>query len=258
MKNTLSTVHKALQVLQEISNDINNEVSVSNLAERLGYPKSVTHRLVTSLVQDKFLEQDPISKKYSIGYRSFLVGIKYRSFDRLSSIAEPYIMSMIAELNKPCSSYIGVLDDTDVVFLSVFFASKPIRIESAKQGEHRPVHTTALGKSILAKLSTNEFNSLVRRIEFTPMTSNTIVDIDRLQKEIDIIKQRGYAIADQESLEGVTSVGAAIAPSRLLLSGFSISIPSIIVTKDLIMTLGNAIQVTANKIEQAVRDYYLI
>lgn len=256
--NTLSTVQKALRVLLEISCAVNTEVGVTKLAERLGYPKSVTHRLLTTLVQEKFLEQDPVTKKYSIGYRSFFVGIKYRSFDRLSSIAEPYIQSMIDELDKPCSGYIGVLDDKDVVFLNVHFAPKPIRIESAKQGDRRPAHTTALGKSILAKLSTSEINSLVHRIDFTPMTANTIVDIDHLLKEITTIKLRGYAMADQESLEGVTAVGAAIAPSRLLLSGLSVSVPSAIVTKELITTLGNAVRDTASKIEQAVRDYYLL
>lgn len=77
-------------------------------------------------------------------------------------------------------------------------------------GKTAPLHATALGKAILAHLPQSHLEELLSVIRLTPQTSKTITSSDDLYKELQEVKEKGYAVDNEEFEEGVRCIAAPI------------------------------------------------
>lgn len=201
----LSSVAAALQVLQAFSAE-EPEIGITVLAHRMGLAKSTVHRLVTTLVSEGFLEQNPHDGRYRLGLSLFALGTLVRRRMDVSHQSRPHLDFLRDQSNE--TVHLAVLDQSDIIYLYNLESRQAIRMQSYL-GVRKPAFCTSEGRAILA-FSAPEVLSRVLRQGLQARTPKTKSDSVSLLKELQQIRQKGYAVDDEESEEGMRGIAAPI------------------------------------------------
>jgi IclR family acetate operon transcriptional repressor len=183
------------------------ELTITKLAERTGLPKSTVIRLVSILVERRYLERPIDSESVRIGVRAFEVGSIYIQSTSLEAEARP-IMARLAEETGQTAN-LGILDERDVVHLAVVHPDRPLRYW-ATVGKREGAHYTGLGKVLMAALNPEQLNRFLGAGPLIRKTERTLVDPATLRAEIGRVRKRGYGIDDEESNPGILCIAAPI------------------------------------------------
>jgi IclR family KDG regulon transcriptional repressor len=187
--------------------EADGDLGVTDVAAALSLDKSVVHRILTTLVQVQFAEQDGDTRKYRIGVRAWAIGRKFTQRNSVEDRVVPHLRAIVEETGG--TGYVGALDGHDIVYLAVVHGSGAFRVH-VDVGARLPAHASALGKALLAELPADEREQYLRTVELTPRTDSTIVSLEEFARELDATKERGFAINRGESRRGVGAVAAAI------------------------------------------------
>lgn len=197
---------RALAILESFSPEA-TELGVRELSRLLHLDKSIVHRLARTLTMHGFLEQNPQTLRYRIGPRVFQVGQQYAPAARLTEAALPILRSLAHE--HQLNTYLGVLQQDTVLYLVALQSTGPIAIR-ATPGSRARLHSTALGKVLLAA----ETDALAARLlgpgPLARLTPATLVEPGAVLAQLAEVRQRGFAISDEENLPGVFAVGAPV------------------------------------------------
>lgn len=181
---------------------------LKDLSAEVGLHVSTTHRLLASLVSRGYVQKDIETGKYRLTVRLFEIGSRAIGGMTLVSVSRPYLERLAAETGE--TVHLVARNSDDVVYLY-----KEDRRESAIHmasfvGLRSPMYRTAVGKSILALLSEEEVRRIWDRSNIEPLTPNTIVRYDDLLENLAIIRQRGWAMDNEENELGVLCIAAPI------------------------------------------------
>ncbi len=155
-------------------------------------------RLITTLMSEDFIEYKDTSKEIVL---SDLVKKIVEKDDRDKIVQKTHsLLDEIFYLTQECS-YIGILDNNSVLYLNKVDKSKRVLKTRNSIGLHAPLHTNGFGKILIA-FSDIDINSLTLQ----KFNNNIITSVTKLQKEIELIKERGYAIGNEEHEFGLKSV----------------------------------------------------
>jgi len=189
---------KGLHVLKEIMSST-KPLTANILCQKLEIDKSTMSRLVTTLMSESFIEYKDNTKEIIL---SDIVRKIVNKDDRDKIIEKTKgLLDEIFYLTNECS-YIGILDNNSTLYLNQVDKSNRVLKTRNSVGLHSPLHSSAFGKILIA--FTSQFD--IEKLELTKFTSNTITSVTKLQKEIDLIKERGYAIGSEEHEFGLKSV----------------------------------------------------
>jgi IclR family transcriptional regulator, KDG regulon repressor len=201
----LSSVAAAIKLLNAFSED-ETEFGISNLAKRLGLAKSTVHRLATTLVADRLLEQDPHSGKYRLGIALFRLGALVRRRMDASNEARPFLFDLRKKTNE--TVHLAILDGAEIMYVYYLESTQAIRMRS-DLGGRKPAYCTAEGQAILA-FGPSEVVERVAKRGLRARTPQTITDVNKLLKALQLVRQRGYAMDDEESEIGMRCIAAPI------------------------------------------------
>ena len=201
----LSSVANALRLVKTFS-DEEYEIGISGLARRLGLAKSTVHRLASTLCEEGMLEQNPQDGKYRLGLVLFEVGALVRRRMDFTAEARPYLRSLMATTGE--TVHLAVLDHGSVLYIITHESRQAIRM-SGSVGTRAPVHSTAVGKALLAFQPDEVVDGVLAR-GLPASTPNTLTDARALRRELVAVRSRGYAIDDEESEVGLRSIAAPI------------------------------------------------
>ncbi len=198
-------------------------LGLAQIAERTGRPKQTLHRVLGQLEDLGLVTREPIGARYRpgaslIGLSRDVLGGSFRVFPR-----HLILQQLVDRVGESCN--IGILDQASVLYLDRVECEWPLRWH-LKPGSRVPLHSTSLGKLLLAGLPPPERRRLMARLKLERFTERTITDPGRLEEECRQIAAQGYATNNQESHAGLISVAVAIplAPGRSL-AGLSIHAP---------------------------------
>ena len=203
---TLSTVRNAARVLKAFRTR-EESIGVSELARRLALGKSNVHRLLTTLVAEGLLEQDPHGGGYRLGIVMFELGEAVKVHLDLHAAAGPVLVRLREQTGE--SSQVGVLDGDEVVYVDRLESAYSLRLFT-ETGRRVPAHGTSSGKVLLAHLTESAREAYLARRPLPRLTPHTITDPDALRAEIAAVRARGWAEAINERELGVASVAAPI------------------------------------------------
>jgi IclR family transcriptional regulator, KDG regulon repressor len=219
-------LHKTLDILENIrsysSNDKPAGVKLSDLARAVDMPKATVYRILSTLESRGFLDRSE-DGGYRIARKLFDLQPRHPIEQILNRVAPP----KMEELAKSCRETVnlGILDGGEVVVVNTVESPQTIRM-SSKIGNRRCLHTTAIGKVLLAALPEKEMLRLIRLKGLPRLTPYTIVNRTALITEIDRVRERGYAIDNQENELDGRCIGAPIAgPDGRVVAALSISGP---------------------------------
>jgi DNA-binding IclR family transcriptional regulator len=184
---------------------------VSELARDLELPVSSTHRLLTGMIPLGFVGFDPDRRQYHLGLRVFELGRRVASARRLSDVALPVMRRVTKATGEP--TLLGVLAGEEFMYVERVEGQRLAQIRGSA-GERGPLHTTALGKALMAFLPEDEQDALIGRLSLDEAGPRAITDSDRLREELASTRERGYAVNDEELEEGVCAVGVPVLDGR--------------------------------------------
>jgi IclR family KDG regulon transcriptional repressor len=204
-RNRLSSVATAIRLLKAFSEE-EQEIGVSALAQKLGVSKSTVHRLAVTLVSEGLLEQNPATERYRLGIGLFGLGTLVRRRMDLSTESRPLLFELRERTDE--TVLLGVPTETDIMYVYNLESRQALRMRS-DIGVHRPGYCTAVGRAIFAFAP----QDVVERLLSGPLvkrTPKTIVDPDRLREIFGEVRQKGYALEDEESEAGIRCIAAPV------------------------------------------------
>ncbi|EOC99913.1 IclR family transcriptional regulator [Caldisalinibacter kiritimatiensis] len=247
MKEVVQSVDRALTILEVLS-DYEAGLGITEISEKIQLHKSTIHRLLSTLIYKGYVEQDEKTSKYKLTLKLFELSNKNIEKIDVLSVAKPFLKELVEKANE--AVHLVVLDGTDIVYIDKVESKNTIRMHS-KIGKRSPVYCTAVGKSILAHLTDNEIVKIWNDSIIKKFTDYTITDLETLKKELELIKESGYAVDNEENELGVRCVGAPIFDYRGdVCSAISVSGPTMRITKDKVEELGKLVIEYSQKISE--------
>jgi DNA-binding IclR family transcriptional regulator len=200
----ISSIGRAIAVLG-CFNERRRALTLSEISKKSLLPMSSTHRVVAELVTGGFLVRGS-DRKYRIGTRVWSIGQLAPVSDQLRHRALPTLARLYEETGENIT--LAVLDRGQALYVDRIGGERSVHT-GARAGGHLPLHTTGVGKVLLAWQTPEAIEKyLSRPLERT--TPYSIVDPVKLKKELEETRERGYAVARQESTAGNGSVAVPI------------------------------------------------
>lgn len=205
---TVQAVTRALSLLEIIAGE-GGAVSLSELAKKARLKPATTHRLLTTMMNRGFIEQDPVSLRYHLGIKTFEIGNAALSVNDLRSVSRLFLKSLAEQVNE--TTNLAILDGVEVVYIDQWESTNIVIVKMfARVGSRGPAYCTGTGKVLLADLSEAEVRKRFEKVDFIKFTDFTVVDIDKLIGELRQVRKDGYALDFSERDEGVVCVAAPI------------------------------------------------
>ena len=198
------TVEKALKVLELLST-YDTPVRLAELSRELGMNKSTTYRMLETMGQHGFVQQDEPNGRYMITTKLWEIGV--RAFQRLDIRAwgRPYLEQIGRDVGE--TSILAIADGQDVVIIEKCDSAQAVQAFSPL-GSRTPIHCSSLGKAFLMVDTDEKIKRL--RLPLKPFTDKTLTTVTALRADIAKATAEGVAVAFDEFDEGVSGVAAPV------------------------------------------------
>ncbi|MEN0613905.1 IclR family transcriptional regulator [Klebsiella indica] len=245
----MSILNNTAAVLQLMSR-LKRSVTVSDVVEHLGYPKSTASRLLKQLSETGFLERDSRTRAYQPSLLLLEVTWLVRHNSNLSDHIEQMLQPLCQQTGH--TGYISMLSGQDVLVLRVMPGMHALRVIT-HPGTRSPAWGTSTGRALLAYLNDNELETQYRPI-LTP-NGEASMSLATLQQQIQVIRHRQWASAINESVPGAASVSSAVRdPHTGEMLAFCLTFPSSIATEQEVSQLGERVRNVARQVGKTVGD----
>ncbi|MCJ8309601.1 MAG: IclR family transcriptional regulator [Rhizobiaceae bacterium] len=202
----VATNLRTLLILEAVAAS-DRPLSPTEINRDIGLPKQSIHRLCQTLVEEGFLIREVSGKKLEAAPRTLRMA-RGLTTSRHLNIARHQVLTSISAATKETVNFV-VPEFDGMTYLDRVETDWIFRIE-LPIGSRVPFHCTASGKCYLASLDAKQFNDVVGTIRFEPRTPNTITSKEQLQSEIQVIRERGYAIDNEELFRDMCALAVPV------------------------------------------------
>jgi DNA-binding IclR family transcriptional regulator len=225
-KHPVRTTEKTLALVEQLMED--GPCGVTDLSNELSMGKSAVHNHLTTLRKHGYVLKD--DDEYQIGLKFLEIGGRVRKSMEFYQVAEPEVKSLAAETGELAN--LLVEEQGMGVYLIRAKGDEAVDLDTYA-GLRTHLHTTALGKAILAHLPTSRVEEIVEHRGLERATPDSIGTREELFEELDEIRERGYAVDDGERLAGLRCLAAPVkASSGEVLGAISVSAPASRISDD--------------------------
>jgi len=227
---TLKTTETSFDIIEYIK-DVDG-ATLDKLATNLNLAKSTVHAHVTTLAERGYLTK--VGNQYEIGLEFFHLGVYARDRNPAYQLALENVRGLARTTNEESTFSVEAFGRVITLFDTIGYeADQNQNVGVFRIGQYHDMHCTAVGKALLAAYSDDRVVSIINRRGLPAQTSNTITEKADLIEELEKIRERGYAINDEEYIEGHRSVAVAVRePNEEILGALSIQGPSYRLTVD--------------------------
>lgn len=235
----VQVLDRAVNILEFISRQNDGEAGLPELAAALNLHKTTAHRIAQVLESRGLLRRGPNSNRYRLGLHLYDLGCRALDQVNLCDEARPIMTRVAFEVGE--TTHLAVLDRAEVLYIERVEAQRSLTMGS-KLGARNPVHCTALGKAILAWSPEAEVDQILAGRRLEARTRNTITSALSLKRELGRIRERGFAIDDEEIEAGIRCISAPVLnPMNRAVAAISVSGPAARITPSRFQFVGKAI-----------------
>ncbi|WP_079154453.1 IclR family transcriptional regulator [Streptomyces subrutilus] len=199
-----SALEKSLRILEAVAAP-GGPHRLAEVTAAAAVPKSSTFRILASLAEQGFVRQE--------GDGRYGVGPRLRGLSALVSGGEPASIGRILdELRQAAGGqtvHLALHSGRTVTYVRKLESEQPFRTAS-RVGMRMPLHTTAIGKSILAHLPEEEVRELLTATGLAPRTERTVTSKEALYAQLAEVRSRGFALDDEENEPSIRCIGAPV------------------------------------------------
>jgi len=203
--NNVKSVLKAYLIMEEL--DIAGELSLGDLSKRLSMDKATVHRIINTIKDAGYINQNRDNKKYYNSLKLLAMGNRAMEKTGVKHIARPYLEDLAEKTGETIN--LGVMVDSNVIYIDKIESNSSIKV-SLGIGTSVPIYCSGLGKAGLAFLPEKELSNILKIITYEKFTENTIEDEDQFLKALNIVKEKGFSLDDEEFVIGLICFGAPI------------------------------------------------
>ncbi|MER6256724.1 IclR family transcriptional regulator [Streptomyces sp. NPDC001584] len=232
-----SAVEKSLRVLEAVAAP-GGPHRLADVTAAAAVPKSSTFRILASLIDQGFVRQEADSR--------YGVGPRLRGLSALVGAGEPAgIGHVLGELRRATGQtvHLALHSGRTITYIrKLENEDQPFRTAS-RVGMRMPLHTTAIGKSILALLPAEEVRELIGATGLPRRTPHTLTTARALDAQLAAVRARGFAVDDEENEPAIRCIGAAIpGPAGRPVGGVSITTVTFLVSREEIEAFAPALR----------------
>lgn len=199
-------VGKALGLLVLLGDEPRG-ASAAGLSRRAELPFSTTYRLLGSLTRDGFVDYEPDGRRYHLGLRVFQLGQRVSNHHGFAGTALPILRRVTDETGE--ATILSVRDGQHHLTVNKVDGPQTFRVTS-DPGHLGALHTTSVGKALIAFAEDATRTKLVEELELEPLTALSLTDRDAFRAEIELVRRRGYATMDEENELGMRAVAVPV------------------------------------------------
>jgi DNA-binding IclR family transcriptional regulator len=206
--NPFLSIEKAFRILEFLA--AHSPRGVTEIADALGLKKSSVSRLLKALAELGYAEQTAQRGQYRMSPQILILARCYLEDDRLAKEAQPILRELAQTLRA--SAHLAVLAGGDLVIVAKEPSPEHIQVIT-RVGGRTPLHASALGKVLLADLP-DKTRAAILGERLVRYTDKTITDLRKFLKELDEVREQGFAIELEEEHLGVGCIGAPVRDDR--------------------------------------------
>jgi IclR family acetate operon transcriptional repressor len=184
---------------------------VSELAGRVGLPKSGVHRLLAHLVDRGWVEQDPATHRYRLTLRFALIGKRFLASSRVEDLCQPILEELARETSELVR--MSFVQDRRLIWLASAQGAPPGLMYAPSMMGRIPLHATANGKAWLSTLPLEEAIAILLEDglrESSATGPRAIRDLECMVEELRRTVERGFAVALEEAEPGIVAIAAPV------------------------------------------------
>jgi DNA-binding IclR family transcriptional regulator len=237
----MDATEKTLSVLDSLEGA---QSRLGDIAERADLPKSTVHRILRRLVERGYARAEG-DGAYALGPRVLTMASDLLDRIDATTLASPVVRALHADVGH--TVHFAMLSDDAAVYLEKLVDPDLPYQTASRVGGRIPLHCTAIGKALLAELPALPRLSLERR------TPRTLVSVEALRAELARVRERGFAIDDEENERNIRCVGAAVRDhTGVATHAVSVSALTVELSFDDALALGPRVMAAADAVSEAL------
>jgi len=207
MRSQFKSLLRAIDILDLLEE--NAALSVTDISDLLAFPRSTTYKYLAVMREYRMVDYDQILEKYKLGMKLFEFGTAVQNRIAIDRIAHPYMEELSDHLGETVG--LTVLDGNHALYIEkVEPGSSNTMVLLLRKGIRFPLHAGAASKILLAHQQDERIEGFLKTQRLVKYTEKTIVDPDKLRKEIKAIRKAGYAFSEEEIDLGVRALAAPV------------------------------------------------
>jgi DNA-binding IclR family transcriptional regulator len=219
MKENLS-MHKGFAIIEHLSK--HGELGIHRLSEDLDMNKSTVFRFLSTLCSLGYVQQNPVSRQYSLTFKFFQIGREINLNLTLASQVRPFMEMLLKETGE--SVHLAVLQGLKVLYIDQVESTNSLRV-NVEIGKTFPAYSVGVGKAILAFMPETEVIGLFQEEVFIKFTEKTINSLDDLLEDLKKVRERGYALDDEECMAELACIAVPLFSSGAPAAAMSVTFP---------------------------------
>lgn len=219
---TRDMVGKALSLLTMLG-DHPHGIVASALARQSGFPLSTAHRLLGTLVREGYAKFDPSTKHYTVGLRIFQLAQSVAVAYGFAGMTRPILEGVSAITQE--ATLLAVLDGERQLYVHTIPGPRQVSVVG-EPGTHGPLHCTAVGKVLIAFSPPALREHLVSTIALDSCTAKTITARAEFRAEIERVRARGYAVADEEHELEIRAISVPVFVNKEVVAAVATAAPA--------------------------------
>ncbi|MBC7375294.1 MAG: IclR family transcriptional regulator [Frankiales bacterium] len=216
---TVQSVDRALLLLELLA-QAGGRLPITELAQRSDLSLATAHRLLASLSVRGYVRQDA-DRRYALGTALLPLG------DAATRLLSSWAIPFLAQLAEQCgeTANLAVLEDDHVIYVAQAPGRHRMRMFT-EVGRRVLPHSTAVGKVLLAWQDDEHVRRVLTRLGLPVRTPNTLTTLAAFRAELALVRERGWAVDDEEEEPGVRCIAVPVGPGPAALVAVSVSAPA--------------------------------
>jgi IclR family pca regulon transcriptional regulator len=190
--NFMTSLARGLSVVRAFTG-ASPQLTIAEVAKISGLPRAAARRCLYTLERLGYVGSD--DRRFSLRPKILALGYAFLSATPLAATLQPVLERVSETVHESCSA--AVLDDDEIVYIARA-ATKRIMSVTLNVGSRLPAYCTSMGRVLLAHLSRTDLDAYLGRVRLKPYTDRTITSRDGLRRALDQVREKGYAVVDQE------------------------------------------------------------
>lgn len=202
----IQSVERALTIL-DLFDERDKELTITEISKRMDLHKSTVHSLIKTLQLHGYMKQNEENEKYSLGLKLFERGQHVIGNMDIHSIARKFLEQLSDQTGY--TSHLVILDGQEGVYIDKVEGTG-VTVLYSRIGRRVPIHTSAVGKALVAFKRDEEIEALLENYDFVKRTDNSICTKEAFLEELQNVRSNGYAVDAEENEPGIFCIAVPI------------------------------------------------
>lgn len=201
-----ASVKRAIEILEYLA-AAKRPCDLALISRDLRMNKSTVHRFLSTLAQDGYVTREEVTGRYQLGARVAWLAAQFLSAVDVRQVAH----SVLEQLAKASGEtiHLAILDRHEIMYIDKIDSQQAVRMASFV-GSRAPIHSTSVGKAMLANQPEAQWFEYIENVGLTACTTHTITDPSLFVDHLRQVREQGYAVDNLENEEGICCVAAPI------------------------------------------------